>query len=57
MRFKSNIVLGKTVTKNKFAWLPIEIKGETRWMERVKYEGHYWEGNLFLNWSSHKFVD
>lgn len=57
MRFKKNIKLGETVVKNEFAWLPIEINGEVSWLELVKYEGHYWKGDLFINWCSHRFID
>ena len=30
----------------KFALFPIYIKGEYRWLERVKIQAHYWIGEI-----------
>lgn len=35
-----------------FAWLPIRIGRETRWLERVKYKA-YW----FVGWVPCRFID
>ena len=44
---------GDTKIKKKFALLPINLKGEVRWLEFVKIE--YWRG--FSSWIPNKFID
>ena len=33
-------------TKTCFAWLPIRINGEVRWLEKVTLRGYYYVGML-----------
>lgn len=43
----------------KFAWKPITIGKETRWLEKVSFIGYYWIGLATGNtyWEYLKFVD
>lgn len=46
-----------------FAWFPIRIQNETRWLEQVKIEQHYFDGGpLGLiyggnQWCNDKFIN
>jgi hypothetical protein len=58
MRFrtkKSNII----TIKKWFAFFPVEINGETRWLEFVKVKGYYRQGVYSKKWwwSNIAFVD
>ena len=58
MRFrtkKSNII----TIKKWFAFFPVEINGETRWLEFVKVRGYYWIGSFTGTWwwENIEFVD
>ena len=58
MRFGKRVEWGEEVIRTKFAFFPITINKETRWLERVKVAGHYWKGvsgNIY--WEKHRFVD
>ncbi len=46
MRFGEKINFSEDIVKSYFAWLPVTIDGETRWLERVKIEGYYIRGNF-----------
>lgn len=50
MRFKSNKKSGIIITKKWFAFLPVYINGETRWLEFVKVRGYYLHNELTNNW-------
>ena len=43
----------------KFAFLPIKIKNEVRWLEFVKIKAYYWYGSMSGNiyWEYEEFVD
>lgn len=43
----------------RFAWLPIRIKGETRWLEKCHIRAYFWFGNLSGKkyWEYEEFVD
>jgi hypothetical protein len=48
----------ETVIKKRFALFPINLNGETRWLEFVKIEGYYWKGpSGTWWWEPQKFVD
>lgn len=49
--------LGEDFIIDKFALFPICIKGEWRWLERVKIEAHYYRGIFGVDISYHCFVD
>lgn len=49
--------LGEDFVIDKFALLPICIKGELRWLERVKIEAHYYRGLFGVDVSYHHFID
>lgn len=52
-RKSEEIIIRKT-----FAFFPIKIKGEKRWLEFVKIKGYWWKGasgNWW--WESIDFVD
>ena len=49
MKFGKKINFGENIVKEYFAWLPVTIDGETRWLERVKIEGIYKRGNFSLS--------
>lgn len=59
MRFGKRIIYGEYIIKTKFAWLPVTINGETRWLERVKIKGYYVPCGLYSNsyWVNLIFVD
>lgn len=46
-------------TLEKFAWKPIRVKGEIRWLEKVKVRGYYWIGAFSGNthWEWEEFID
>ena len=46
-------------TITKFAWLPMRINGETRWLEKVHIRCYYWVGLLSgkIYWEYLEFVD
>lgn len=43
----------------KFAWLPICIGRETRWLEKVRIKRYYWIGCISgrMHWENVEFVD
>lgn len=56
--------LNEQRTRSHFAWLPITIKGEIRWLERVTYieewyatEIGYFGDPLSFAWHKIKFID
>jgi hypothetical protein len=49
--------LGEDFLIDKFAWFPICINGECRWLQRVKIEAHYYKGALGVDISYHCFID
>ena len=47
MRFGKSIEYYKDKKhKEVFAWLPITVNGQTRWLEKVKIKGYYYVGLL-----------
>lgn len=56
MRF-GNHVLNEQRTVTKFAWFPITIDGETRWLERVTYIEEWYAPDHCWGWYKVKFVD
>jgi len=59
MRFKTRKrKLGEVFIFKTFAWLPICLDGECRWLENVSIEAHYYKGALgIVDISYHRFVD
>ena len=56
---KEQYELGDTKIETKFLWFPVEIKGETRWLETVTIEyicRLYWSG-AFAYWHESRFID
>jgi len=50
MRFGKGIDKVRNIKQKRyFAWLPIKIKGETRWLETVTINGYYYIGELSEN--------
>ena len=45
--------------KTFFAWLPVTIKGQTRWLETVTVKGYYFVGAIFhtLQFNETEFID
>jgi hypothetical protein len=43
----------------RFAWLPIRIKGETRWLEKYCIRAYFWFGSVSGRkyWEYEEFVD
>lgn len=43
----------------KFAWKPIRVKGETRWLEKITVRGYYWIGAFSgrTHWVWQEFID
>ena len=43
----------------KFAWLPISIGWETRWLEKVRIKRYYWISDISgcMYWENVEFVD
>jgi hypothetical protein len=58
MRFKTK-KSNRITTKKWFAFFPVEINGETRWLEFVKVRGFYRKGFLSgqWTWENIEFVD
>jgi len=58
MRFYNhNVVSGETRVKQFFAFFPVTIKKETRWLEKVIIEQKYslyWDG---AGWYNEKFLN
>jgi hypothetical protein len=53
MRFK-----GKEITISWFAFIPVKIQGETRWLENVKVKGYWWLGaSGTWYWENLEFID
>jgi hypothetical protein len=59
MRFNSKKKDSVIIERKWFAFFPITINGETRWLEIVKVRGYYWLGLSSGNWYWHSldFVD
>ena len=56
MKFKGKKHL-KTVVRKYFAYFPINLDGDVRWLEKVKVKGFYWlGGNGVWYWEPEKFV-
>jgi hypothetical protein len=58
MRFYSTKKHNQIIFKKWFAFLPVQIKGETRWLEFVHVKGYYWfgaSGNWW--WENIEFID
>lgn len=43
----------------KFAWLPIRIGWETRWLKKVRIKRYYWISDISgrMYWENVEFVD
>jgi len=56
---KRKVSLRTNITRTYFAWLPVKIGIETRWLDYVTVYGYYWEGMLSGNiyWEPIKFID
>jgi hypothetical protein len=59
MRFNSKKKNSVIIERKWFAILPIQVNGETRWLEVVKVKGYYWHGAPSNTWYWHSldFVD
>jgi hypothetical protein len=59
MRFKRKKKHNEIIVKKWFAFFPVEINQEIRWLEFVKVRGYYWLGGYSNNWywNSLEFVD
>ena len=58
MRFKSKKQHGIIIERKWFAFFPVSINGETRWLEFVKVRGYYYlNGFDKWYWNSKGFVD
>ena len=59
MRFKSKKQHGIIIERKWFAFFPVSINGETRWLEFVKVRGYYYLNDLYDKWywNSKDFVD
>lgn len=56
---KYNRIDRKITTRRFFAWIPILLDGEYRWLEFVTVEGFWWLGKASGRWywESEKFID
>ena len=59
MRFDTKKQNEVVIVRKWFAFFPITINGETRWLEFVKVRGYYWLNSFTNNWrwESQLFVD
>lgn len=61
MKFKLKLKPNKYEIRqiNKFAWLPVKIKGEIRWLKKVSILQEYYRPAYSRNygWHNFKFVD
>ena len=50
--------LNKRMIKHYFAWVPVIIGIQIRWLEYIIIEGHYWEGQSgTIYWENDKFLN
>lgn len=54
MKFKFKYPVNKLLIKTWFAFLPVTIEGETRWLEKVSVKGYYHPTTL--RFVKHKFI-
>jgi hypothetical protein len=55
MRFKlKEYPIDKLIIKSWFAWLPVRIDWEVRWLEKVAVKGYYKKGST--TFSKYKFI-
>lgn len=48
----------ETIIRKTFAFFPINLNGEVRWLEFVKIKGYWWKGaSGFWWWEAQEFVD
>jgi len=59
MRFKSKKIDKEIIVREWFAFFPIQIDRETRWLEFVKVRGYYWFSydTCSWYWQNLEFVD
>ena len=57
MRFGKRVEIDKEVIRTKFAFFPITINKETRWLERVEIGGYYKFGYFGIYWENNRFVN
>jgi len=59
MRFNSNKKNRVIIERRWFAFFPVSINGETRWLEVVKVRGYYWLNSYsyIWRWNSMDFVN
>jgi hypothetical protein len=59
MRFGKIKESNKTIQRSWFAFLPVTVHGETRWLEKVTVEGYWWYGPITNKWwwEVKKFID
>ena len=49
--------IGKRRVRNHFAFFPVTVKDETRWLEKVKYVQEWcYDWSDFPSWKNIKFV-
>jgi len=59
MRWKQKKIHKKVINRTFFAFFPITVDGETRWLETVTIKGYWWLGkysNIWW-WESQSFVN
>lgn len=59
MRFNSKKKDRVIIERKWFAFFPVSINGETRWLESVNVRGYYWLNSYSYvwHWNSMDFVD
>jgi hypothetical protein len=57
MRFNTKKQDEVIIERKWFAFLPININGETRWLEFVKVKGFYWLSCYGWYWANIEFVN
>ena len=40
----------ETIVRRYFAWWPVEIDGDWRWLEWVEVRGYWWQGQITERW-------
>ena len=50
MRFDSKKNYNPIIVRKWFAFFPVEINQETKWLEFVKVRGYYWRGASGKRW-------
>ena len=56
---KKKKIDNEIIIRRWFAFFPVEIDGEARWLEYVNVEGYWWQGRSsgYWWWETIRFID